>query len=98
MVSLKADGIGRNGKRSIFRFVGAGETREGLVRGTGGEFGGKVELSGKEKWSRNSHCFPEIKAANSGGWGGGVTRDVLIRGLSQRQPSQLLKEDSAYIE
>lgn len=46
MVSLKAEGIGRKGKRTRFRFVGAGETREGLVRGTGGDFGETVSGKG----------------------------------------------------
>lgn len=45
MVSLKAEGIGRKGKRMRLRLIGAGEPREGLVRGTGGELGETV--SGK---------------------------------------------------
>lgn len=54
-----------------FKFAGAGETREGMIRDIEGELWGKVPgnlsflESGKGKWSRNPKCFCEINAESS---------------------------------
>lgn len=87
MVSIKADVTGMRGSSlrgmPTFRSADrAGETREGMVRSTGGQSGKKV--SGKlsslrtgEKWSRNPKCRV-LRKSNQ-------RRDAIIRGLNQRQ-------------